>query len=298
MKTLLMMTLLLSPLVSPMAQEELPSPSASMREAVEKRGVDGAVDLFHELQRTHAADYDFSLEPIVNTAVDAFKAGQRQSGIDLMEAAKRLFPEQVLVYSVLGQLYWYAEDRERCIENFRKTLSMDPDNKTASRYWDLLFFVPDDFEIPDLLLTRHLRIRPLHAEDVDLDYRAVMSSVDHLKDVFGPGSNWPTEELTREDDLRALKKHEKEHLQRAAFTYTVMNHDETDCLGCVYILPAHAKDYDAQVYLWVTAKAFRDGRDAELYAAVRDWIEKQWPFSRVAYPGRGIDWESWEKLDE
>lgn len=269
-----------------------------MKRAVERGGVDAAVARYEELKESHPDDYDYRLEPVLGLAADLFKAQERETAIGMLEAAKQLFVDDVRIYSVLGQFYWYAEDREQCVANFRSALRINPDQKTASRYWDLLFFVPEDFEVPPLMTTDHLRIRPLRAADVDLDYRAVMSSVEHLRGIFGPDDDWPSADLTREDDLRALRNHEKEFERRCAFTYTVMTPDEGECLGCVYIVPTHADEYDAQVYMWVTKGAYDEGLDEELYSAVRKWIQADWPFSRVAYPGRSIGWQEWARLDE
>ena len=84
----------------------------------------------------------------------------------------------------------------------------------------------------------------LTVDDVVKDYDAVMTSVDHLRGVFGPQSDWPAEDLTLEQDLIDLGWHQKEFQIRRSFAYTVMNLSETTCLGCVYINPARNRGYD------------------------------------------------------
>jgi hypothetical protein len=78
-----------------------------------------------------------------------------------------------------------------------------------------------------------------------------MTSIDHLQGAFGPHSTWPTEELKLEQNLIDLGWHHKEFQRRNSFAYTVMNSDESRCLGCVYIDPSYKTGYDAIVYLWV-----------------------------------------------
>ena len=39
-----------------------------------------------------------------------------------------------------------------------------------------------------------------------------------------------------------------------------------------------------------------EGFDAELYKWVVDWVRKDWPFRKVAYPGRSIDWATWDSM--
>jgi hypothetical protein len=159
-------------------------------------------------------------------------------------------------------------------------------------------FVSSNFEVPDILETDKFRLRKLTVNDVVKDYDAVMTSVDNLKGVFGPHSKWPSKDLTFEQDLIDLGWHQKEFQRRSSFAYTVMNLEESQCLGCVYIDPTLKKDYDAEVYLWVRKSEFDKGLDPILFDAVKNWIEKEWPYKNVAYPGREIDWSKWESLSE
>ena len=159
-------------------------------------------------------------------------------------------------------------------------------------------FVPPDFNIPEKLETEKFRLRMLTVNDVVKDYDAVMTSIDHLKGVFGPQSKWPSKELTLEQDLIDLGWHQKEFQRRTSFAYTVMNTEETQCLGCVYIDPTHKIGYDAEVYLWVRESEIENGLNSILYDALKKWIEKEWPFKNVAYPGREIDWTTWKSLSE
>jgi len=154
-------------------------------------------------------------------------------------------------------------------------------------------FIPPDFNIPEKLETEKFRLRMLTVNDVVKDYDAVMTSVDHLKGVFGPQSKWPSKELTFEQDLKDLGWHQKEFQRRSSFAYTVMNKEESQCLGCVYIDPTEKIGYDAEVYLWVRESEFKNGLDPILFDAVKKWIEKEWPFKNVAYPGREIGWTKW-----
>jgi len=158
-------------------------------------------------------------------------------------------------------------------------------------------FVPEDFVVPAIYETEQFRLRMLCVEDVVLDYDAVMTSRDHLHSVFGTHTGWPADDLTIEQDLADLHRHQQEFETRVAFAYTVVSLDESLCLGCVYINPTlDPEPYDSRVYLWVRKSELEKGLDAELFAAVKAWIARDWPFKNVAYPGRDIDWPTWEAL--
>ena len=153
--------------------------------------------------------------------------------------------------------------------------------------------VPSDFAIPTGLVTDEFRLRMLTINDVVKDYEAVITSCDHLRGVFGPGSTWPAADLSLEQDLIDLGWHQKEFQNRISFAYTVMTLDETSCLGCVYINPAQPTAYDAKVILWGRHRALASGLEIRLLVAVRDWMTQDWPFERVGFPGKEIPWEDW-----
>ena len=157
-------------------------------------------------------------------------------------------------------------------------------------------FIPEDFDIPEEFETRHFRIRPLTVNDVVKDYDAVMSSLDHLQGVFGPESDWPSPELTLEQDLIDLGWHQKEFQMRSSFAYTVVSLDEQRVLGCLYIDPSDRGDFDASVTMWIRADMLDKGYDEFLFETVKDWIADEWPFHNPAYPGRIEDWDEWLAL--
>lgn len=157
-------------------------------------------------------------------------------------------------------------------------------------------FVPTDFDVPTGPETEHFILRMLTVNDVVKDYDAVMTSVAHLRGVFGPQSKWPKQDLSLEQDLIDLGWHQKEFQRRSSFAYTVMNPSESECLGCVYVVPTRKRGYDAATYLWVRKSEFDKGLDPVLLKAVKNWIKQSWPFEQVAYPGRDIDWKAWQEV--
>lgn len=157
-------------------------------------------------------------------------------------------------------------------------------------------FVAETFEVPAILETDEFRLRMLTVNDVVKDYDAVMTSVDHLRNVW-PGSGWP-DGLTFEEDLIDLGWHQREFMNRSSFAYTMVTLDESTVVGCVYINPTRKRGYDAEVYLWVRESELESGLDARLYDAVKGWLDSDWDFENPGLPGRDIDWETWNSVPE
>jgi hypothetical protein len=165
---------------------------------------------------------------------------------------------------------------------------------TMNKSAQVIPFIPTDFAVPETLETEEFRLRMLTVNDVVKDYDAVMSSVDHCKSVW-PGGKWP-EGLTLEQNLIDLGWHQKEFQTRRSFAYTVVNPSESMVTGCVYIEPTRRQGYDAQIYLWARKSELAGGLEDRLYAAVKDWIAKDWPFKTPGFPGRDIAWETWRAI--
>ena len=155
-------------------------------------------------------------------------------------------------------------------------------------------FVPKDFVVPRTLETDEFRLRMLTVNDVIKDYDAVMSSAEHCQTIWG--GKWP-EGLTLEQNLIDLGWHQKEFLTRRSFAYTVVRPDEAVVLGCVYILPTQKCGYDAETYLWARQGELAGGLEDRLHAATRDWVASHWPFTKVAFPGRGISLAAWQAIE-
>lgn len=148
---------------------------------------------------------------------------------------------------------------------------------------------PASAPVPEGLRTDRILLRPLRAIDVELDYDAVMSSAAMLRG--WSQSDWPADDFTLAQNLADLERHEREHLAREAFTYTVLTPDAARCLGCVYLSPPWPEEvplcegatYAAHVGFWVRAAEIASDLDGHLLASLRDWFRERWSFDRVIF---------------
>jgi hypothetical protein len=152
--------------------------------------------------------------------------------------------------------------------------------------------VPPGFRVPASLDLPNGFLRMLSIDDLELDFEAVMKSAARLKGLLDPDSSWP-EGLTKADDLIDLAWHQREFTLRHSFAYTYMARDNSRCLGCAYIFPSNAAEFDATVFYWVREGADAEQRDRDFGAAIRAWLKNAWPFQAVAFPGRDISWPAW-----
>ena len=150
-------------------------------------------------------------------------------------------------------------------------------------------FYPPNALVPAEKRTARFVLRPLQAIHVELDYEAVMASAEYLH--LWSQSTWPAEDFTLAEDLADLQRHEREHLQREAFTYTVLNLAGTQCLGCVYIQPlwpwaadlCAESDFAAAVGFWTRTSASPNDLDRYLLDTLRTWFRAEWAFDCIVF---------------
>ena len=147
-------------------------------------------------------------------------------------------------------------------------------------------FVPSDFQPPTSLVTDRFRLEPLGPQHNEADLAAWTSSIEHIRATPGyPDGSWPPPEgKSLEANLADLNRHAADFAARSGFTYTVLDPDDGDVIGCVYLYPATAPDHDVVVQSWV--RASHAELDQPLAEAVSDWLATAWPWSRVDYLGR------------
>lgn len=146
-------------------------------------------------------------------------------------------------------------------------------------------WLPDDFEHPlrvDLPTGHHLR--PIRADDVDLDLPAVMGSRERLWARYGEAWGWPPATMTREQDREDLAHHEQEITDHVTFNYAVFDEGETELLGCIYLDPPDDRSAPgAQVVSswWVVDAQVGQPLEAALEAFVPAWLADTWGFTAV-----------------
>jgi len=151
--------------------------------------------------------------------------------------------------------------------------------------------------VPSELRTEEFVLRPIVADDAERDHAAVMETREHLRS--WEQSTWPEDDFTVEANRQELLGLEERHAAHRAFTYTVLEPDDTRCLGCVYVFPPSATflaestvtpvdgdlwaDVEAVVFFWVRLSQMELGMDGRLLSALRGWFEGEWGLRKTVY---------------
>jgi RimJ/RimL family protein N-acetyltransferase len=152
--------------------------------------------------------------------------------------------------------------------------------------------LPSGFEAPIRLPYEDIVAVAITRAHLHDDVRGINASIELIQATRGGG--WPAEPVTEEFDFVDLIWHEQEFREKTSFTYAV--YDRSDYLGCCYLYPMGRRteltekllDHDVDVSWWVTPAAHQRGYYDKLYAALRDWLATEFPFSRAYYSNIAI----------
>ena len=150
---------------------------------------------------------------------------------------------------------------------------------------------PTRVELP----TGH-HLRPIRADDTELDMEAVMGSQERLWSIYGEAWGWPPATMTAEQDREDLQHHADEMAANEGFNFALFDAEETELIGCVYINPPERVGGDADISWWVRDEYVGSEVERALDERVPQWIAEDWPLTDPRYIGRDISWEDWLAL--
>jgi hypothetical protein len=113
-----------------------------------------------------------------------------------------------------------------------------------------------------------------------------MGSRERLWAIYGEAWGWPPATMTYEADRDDLAHHEREIAAQITFNYAVLDADETELLGCVYIDPPDERrppGPDAAVSWWVVDREAGGPLERALDEAVPRWLDEVLGFRAVHF---------------
>lgn len=147
----------------------------------------------------------------------------------------------------------------------------------APNPWSELFIAPTE------ITTERVFLEPLTPDHTSLDYTAVISSSDHLRETLQWG-DWPPADMSEDDNRAALENHWAEFENREAYAYTVLSTDKQSCLGCVYLSPASSSDNGLSMIFWVRADQLHTGLDIHVIETIVAHVSAAWPVEFIEFP--------------
>jgi imidazolonepropionase-like amidohydrolase len=112
------------------SRSKIPIADALWR-TIRAKDVDAAVKQYHELKSTRDDAYDFSEEQLNGLGYQLMATKRMKDAIRILQLNAVAWPQSANVYDSLGEAYLNDGNRELAIENYERSLQLDPKNKGA-----------------------------------------------------------------------------------------------------------------------------------------------------------------------
>ena len=147
-------------------------------------------------------------------------------------------------------------------------------------------------EVPHQLIHKDFTAKPLTLSNFELDYAAYVASPDVIR--RHSDGRWPVDGFTLAEDRELVETHEADHEAGRAFTFVLLDPDEKESLGCLYLNPladyldrvdapfAVRERYGraaAMVTFWLRQDIENPDLAQTVADAVDTWIRDEWPLN-------------------
>jgi tetratricopeptide (TPR) repeat protein/energy-coupling factor transporter ATP-binding protein EcfA2 len=92
------------------------------------KGIDEAVKKYRDLKNNHAKEYDFSETDVNSFGYNLLRNKQVKESIEIFKLNAETYPDSYNTWDSLGEAYLAAGDKANAIENYEKSIKLNPDN--------------------------------------------------------------------------------------------------------------------------------------------------------------------------
>jgi len=98
---------------------------------LEQQGLEAAVRQYHELKASQPAAYDFSEEALNYLGYELLGKKKIKEAVEIFKLNVEAYSQSANAYDSLGEAYMNDGDKQRAVENYEKSLQLDPKNTGA-----------------------------------------------------------------------------------------------------------------------------------------------------------------------
>jgi CubicO group peptidase (beta-lactamase class C family) len=111
--------------------EEYNSPTRRLQKAIPTVGVEEAINQFREARRQRPTTFKANEGRINSLGYQCLRTKKINEAIALFKLNVELFPASSNVYDSLGEAYMENGDKELAIQNYKKSIELNPDNQNG-----------------------------------------------------------------------------------------------------------------------------------------------------------------------
>ena len=110
-------------------------PKISIVEILEKtiveKGIEAGIAQYRDMKAKQAATYDFAEPELNQLGYRLLRTGKAKEAIEIFKLNVEAYPQGFNTYDSLGEAYMSVNERELAIQNYKKSLELNPNNTNA-----------------------------------------------------------------------------------------------------------------------------------------------------------------------
>jgi D-alanyl-D-alanine-carboxypeptidase/D-alanyl-D-alanine-endopeptidase len=108
-----------------------PSIAAKIRDIIDTHGISTGLKTYRDLKIDQSEKYDFGESQLSKLGKDYLAKGETDKAIAIFSLNAEVYPESSDIFYRLGDAFMKRGDKERAIENYKKSVSLNPGNQQA-----------------------------------------------------------------------------------------------------------------------------------------------------------------------
>jgi len=103
-----------------------------LTKTIAEKGIEAGVAQYRELKAKQTATYDFAEGELNRLGYQLLRTGKSKEAIEIFKLNVEAYPKSSNTYDSLAEAYVSSNDRELAIQNYKKSLELNPNNTNAT----------------------------------------------------------------------------------------------------------------------------------------------------------------------
>jgi CubicO group peptidase (beta-lactamase class C family) len=102
-----------------------------LEKTITEKGIEAGIAQYRELKTKQSALFDFAEPELNNLGYQLLRSGKTKEAIEIFKLNVEAYPQGFNTYDSLGEAYMAANQRELAVQNYKKSLELNPNNTNA-----------------------------------------------------------------------------------------------------------------------------------------------------------------------
>ncbi len=102
-----------------------------LNKTITEKGIEAGVAQYRDLKAKQSAIYDFAEPELNRLGYQLLRTGKAKEAIEIFKLNVEAYPKSFNTYDSLAEAYMSINERELAIQNYKKSLELDPNNRSA-----------------------------------------------------------------------------------------------------------------------------------------------------------------------